>query len=445
MWKRPPLALALLAFLATGASFSRAVADAPPPGICARGSRAALVELSCELARALGPASPGLVVVVAPLESELNPREPARLTGRLASLVAEALGPGARADAEARDLAAARRAAGRAQLVHLSVRLTRDRLEVTAERYAPPARFWARVKNPTPRVTAHAFATRPLDAELRSFLPPVPLVARHRVRVSGVDSDLVAIGCGDTDGDGSNELLLVGRRRITVGRVRDQKLVVERTKAWSELAPVASAPLREPLASVRLERPGTIGVGLSDRAEALELDATLAKRRSLGRRLPWPTGGCAEFVDDLLSGKSVACGGAAGPNFEGALDAISAARVSLPNGEERVVAAARSAADGSVSVQDGTGRVLRLERAGAQLAVGDLNGDGSFELVSSLDTLNPSEDALVVSSAGADGKLHERFRVAMPAGVRALGICPLEGSGIAPIAVATGEGLWLIY
>jgi hypothetical protein len=447
MWKRPPVALALVAFaalLAIGAPSSRAVAEPSSAGVCSSGSRAALVDLSCELTRALGPASPGLLVVAGPLVSELEPREPARLAGRIANLVAAATGAGARADVEVRDLSAARRAAGRGALLYLGVRLTRDRLEVTADRYAPAPRFWARVKNPTPGVTAHAFASRPLDAELRSYLPPVPLVARARERIAGADSDLTALACGDTDGDGSNELFLVGRRRITVGRVREKKLVVERSVSWSDLGPVAPSPLREPLASVRLERPGSVSVGLSDRAEAVELDASLAKRKSLGRKLPWPAGGCAELVDELLVGRSVPCGGTTGPSFDGSLDAISSATLSLPNGEQRVVSAARNAADGSVSVQDGAGKLLRLERAGAQLALGDLDGDGAFELVSTLDTLNPTEDAVVVWSAGTDGKLREKFRVAMPAGVRALGICPLEGAGIAPIAVATGEGLWLL-
>ncbi len=423
---------------------SRAVAQTASPGVCASNSRTALTDLSCELARALGPAPPGLLVVAGPLVSELELRDPARLASRLTSLLAGAVGNGARAEAEPRDLAAARRAAGRGALLFLAVRITRDRLEVTADRYAPSPRFWARVKDPTPGVTGHAFASRPLDAELRSYFPPVPLVAKVRERILGVDSDLTALACGDTDGDGSNELFLVGRRRISVGRVRDKKLVVERSASWNELVPVAPAPLREPLSSVRLERPGSIAVGLSDRAEAVELDAKLAKTRTLGRRLPWPAGGCADVVDELLVGRSVPCAGTSGPSFDGSLDAISSARLSLPNGEQRLIAAGRSAEDGGVSVLDGSGKVFLLERAGAQLAVGDLNGDGVFELVSSVDTLNPAEDAVIVSSAGPDGKLREKFRVAMPAGVRALGICPLESAGIAPIAVATGEGLWLL-
>jgi hypothetical protein len=446
MWSRPrTIALtALVTWIATGSAASPAMAETPSGGLCSRGSRGALTDLACELARALGPTSEPLLVVSGPLVSELEPRDPARLAGRIATLVASALGGGARADAEVRDLAGARRAASQGPFVYLALRLTRDRLEVTADRYAPSPRFWARVKSPTPPVAAHAFASRPLDAELRSYLPPVPLIAKIRERVDGADSDLTAVACGDTDGDGSNELLLVGRRRITVGRVRDEKLVVERSASWSELVPVAPAPLREPLASVRLDRPGSISVGLSDRAEAVELDGKLAKKKTLGRRLPWPAGGCAELVDDLLAGRSVPCGGTTGPSFDGVLDAISSARLSLASGEPRIVSAARSAEDGSVTVQDGTGKVLRLERAGAQLALGDLNGDGTFELVTSLDTLNPAEDAVVVSSAAPSGKLEEKFRVPMPAGVRALGICPLEGAGIAPIAVATGEGLWIL-
>src|SRR6185436_2842693 len=120
-------------------------------------------------------------------------------------------------------------------------------------------------------------------------------IARRTERVSGSDPDVIALACGDTDGDGSSELVVVGRRRISVGRVRAEQFKVEKSMSWNDLTPIAPAPLREPIGSAWLARPGVIEIGSSDRAEAVRLDAALAKTATLGRTLPWPGGGCARF------------------------------------------------------------------------------------------------------------------------------------------------------
>jgi hypothetical protein len=81
---------------------------------------------------------------------------------------------------------------------------------------------------------------------------------------------------------------------------------------------------------------------------------------------------------------------------------------------------------------------------GAQLALGDLDGDGAVELVSSLDTRDPKLDAVVVRTLVPNQAAAERFRVPVPAGVRALGVCPQRAGAMSPLVVATGDGVWVI-
>ncbi|HEV8246084.1 MAG TPA: hypothetical protein VGP93_09965 [Polyangiaceae bacterium] len=416
-------------------------------GACTQNTRAALGEIACEIAAALGPAAQGAIVVAAPLATDLEPNDPERLVSRMGTLVAGALGGSARAAAHTATLQEARRLAqGAGPLVYLSPRLTRERLEVSAEQYPVPRRFWQRVKNPSPGASAHTFAARALDAELRSFLPPVPLVARRTDKARGPDPDLVALACGDTDGDGSSELVVVGRRRISVGRVRAEQFKVEKSMSWNDLTPIAPSPLREPISSAWVARAGVIEIGSSDRAEAVRLDAALAKTASLGRTLPWPGGGCARLEGLALSTDRCAADTSETqwPPFQTPIDALAGASLSLRDGGRRLVRAGRNSQDASVTLVDSSGAKARLERAGAQLALGDLDGDGSPELVSSIDTLEPKDDAIVVQSWQPDGKLKDKLRIAIPAGVRAIAICPFEGAGIAPIAVGTSEGLWIV-
>lgn len=114
------------------------------------------------------------------------------------------------------------------------------------------------------------------------------------------------------------------------------------------------------------------------------------------------------------------------------------------DGKPRQVRALRVFNESSVLLRDDAGRSARLEAAGAQLAVGDLDGDGQPEILSSSDTLDESGDALVVHTWQDDGKLVERLRVAVPTGVRALAACPADGSGLAAVLVATPGELWVL-
>jgi hypothetical protein len=198
------------------------------------------------------------------------------------------------------------------------------------------------------------------------------------------------------------------------------------------------------VASARITAPGVIDVGSTDRAEGVRLDASLTKIAGLGHGLPWlGTDGCASIGALWLDPKARECKSAGAAGDKGGNDAIAGVAVVLPDGKERRVRAAR-AQDKSVTVRDDAGQSARLATAGAQLALGDLDGNGVVEVLTSLDTLVASEDAVVAHSFDGESRLTEKLRVPIPGGVRALAVCPLEGDGIAPIVIATAEGLWIV-
>jgi hypothetical protein len=61
------------------------------------------------------------------------------------------------------------------------------------------------------------------------------------------------------------EVALVSRARVALGHVRAGKFVVTKAAAWTQLAPRAGVPLREPLAGAVFRSPGALLVGTTDR------------------------------------------------------------------------------------------------------------------------------------------------------------------------------------
>ena len=51
---------------------------------------------------------------------------------------------------------------------------------------------------------------------------------------------------------------------------------------------------------------------------------------------------------------------------------------------------------------------------------------------------------MVVHTWQDDGRLVERFRIGVPAGVLAIAACPPESAGLVQIALATGDGTWIV-
>jgi hypothetical protein len=438
-----PLVLFGLLLVAAGAA---AEPDRAPTAMCT-GRGSALSEVACELKRGLGDKAHGaLVVGVTPLgEPPVSVRP--ELGARAAALVAGAIAEGATAWPGTEPMARARSLAdGTRPLVVVSTRIVDAGVEVSADAFVGRETLWRRVRKGRAGPLAHAFAARPLDAELRSFLPPVPLVARNIVKATGTDADTVAVACGDLGLDGAPEVVLVGRRRIALARIENGRVRRLAERSLAEFGPVAPAPLREPIATAWISSPTTVDVGSTDRAGALRLNERLEKVALLGATLPWPGAGCAPLAELGVSGNVTACGTALPPSeapATGPFDAVAGAVIVGPDGRSRVVRAGRPHGTSAVTVSEGSTRAT-VEAVGAQLALADLDGDGAAELVSSLDTRDPRLDAVVVHTVVPRGAVTERFRVAVPAGVRALGVCSPRAGSMSPIVVATGDSLWLI-
>lgn len=414
--------------------------------VCSNGSGSSLSELACELRRGLPALGPRALVVSAPPAASGSVRPEAALGVRLARLLAGRIGQEAQAHDGVEELSRARALArGGVVLVHVALKLEGDRLTATADVYRGPRGLWQRAKNPRPEAFAHAFAERSLDAEVRSFMPPIPIIVGRVTRATGADPDIVALACGDVDADGSPEIAAVGRRRVVLGRVRTPRFEAFRERMLSELAPVAGTPLREPIASAWVPEPGVLELGITDRANAMRLDGKLDKRTDLAGRVPWPGGGCVGTEGRALTSMVRPCRAGEttrAPFSREPVDAIAGSVVISKTGAARVVRAFRPAGVATAYVVDGT-LTSTLQGVGAQLSLGDLDGDGIAELVSSRDTRDPKSDEVVVTSV-EPSKLRERFRLPVPSGVQALAVCPGRADRMAPIVLFAGDGLWVI-
>lgn len=297
-----------------------------------------------------------------------------------------------------------------------------------------------------------------MDAEVRSYLAPIPLVASNVVRAQNFESEVLALACGDLDGDGALEILSVSRKRVTTLRLREGKVVPLRSRAWPELSPPSSSPFREPIGLAGLStRMGADGellhyaeVGQTDRAKALRLDAELSVvGTSTGLPLVFgETSGCVRSAAPFLSAPLSPCfAGEVAPRLplSGMFDALASAALVMPNGEGYWVLASRDER-GVVTLRDDAGHQAAVEGMGAQLAVGDLDQDGEPELLGALDVMGGEVDAVVVRSWSREkpSRLKELYRLPAAAGVLAIGVCPPDDMARAPFVVATTDEVWVV-
>jgi len=437
-----------------------ASAQSPTP---ARPPATAIARVAESIAKALAQAPARALVVAAPIASDTPAPRGAQLAGAIAALVAGRRGSGSHARPEPLGLVDARAAArGESALVHLKIEVAGGKLRVSADVYPVPRNVWARIRNAEPGPVAHAFAEASLDAEVRSYLAPVPLVTGRIERGRNFESDVVALACGDVDQDGAPEIVVVSRRRVSTVRVRGGRVQILFSRAWSDLSPVAPAPLREPIGFASIvdggEGASFIDVGLTDRARSVRLGGDLATLAALtGTAVPDGGGSaCTRLTGLVVTGPLGACApGDPSPrtaSIGGQYDAFASARIVSAAGQAYNVWAGRDR--GGLEARDDAGHKTAMESVGAQIALGDLDQDGEPEILASLDTANPLDDAVVVRSwarnatiplgLGLSARLHEVLRIPAPAGVRAIAVCPPDGPGWAPFIVATADEIWVV-
>jgi len=433
-----------------------ATATAP---VVAQRAIPAVSKVADAIATALGKVPAQALVVTSALTSDATATKGDKLALSVAAQIAGRFSNGSHAHGEVLALSGARLAASKADapvVIQLAVEIAAGKLRVTADEYPVPKTVWAKIRDPEPAPIAHAFAEAPIDAEVRSYLSPIPLVSPQVDRGRNFESEVVAIACGDLDRDGNSEIATVSRRRVTTSRIRGGKVEPLRGKGWIELAPVAPAPLREPYGFVSFVERGsgpdartTLDVGLTDRAlsvrfdRGLEMDATFTG-------LPLPDGAgvaCTRLGGLLLTGAVGPCkkGDPAPliPSVGGQYDAFASAALVGADGAPYVVWAGRE--KGIVELRDDASHTARVSEMGAQLAVGDLDQDGDPEILGGSDTLSAQDDAVLVKTwHRATGKVEDRLKIPAAAGVRALGVCPPDGPGHAPFLVATADEVWVV-
>ena len=414
---------------------------------CERESTA-VARSACQIAASLSDRVDSALVVAAPAAGDDRVSVPARISQTLAQLLAARLGASARASTESLSLADAQRSTSSARgLIYLSVALYRDRLEVAADVYAGAGHFWQRLRAPGLRLKSHAFSTSPLDAELRALFPAIPLIVTRVDKAAGSERDVLALACGDVRGDGSLEIAAVGRRRVQVGRLEHGRWTPRASLSWADFSSVAGSPLREPIASCALPEPGRLWVGSSDRADALELSGSLQLTHKWHGVMPWAGGGCTHRAGLGYAGRAEACPGfAPSPVIDLAvpLDAFASHVQSDRSGQVHTLRVVRAVGSDVARVLDSLHAEVTVPNAGAQLAVGDLDEDGLPEIVTSSASLDRRADQLVVRTLSDNGQLRERLRVPVPSGIDAIAICPGDGRAMAPLALATGDAIWVI-
>lgn len=431
----------------------------------------AILHIAIEIAQGMGQVPAGAIVVASAITSDVPAPKADELAVRIAAQVAGRIGV-AKTHPQPAALAVARGAAGRAaSLVYLQLEIAKGELRVTADLYPVVSNGWERLRNPVPGPRAHAFAMAPLDAEIRGFMTPVLLEQATVHKIRHEEGDVIAIGCGDVDGDGGNELVLVTRTRVAIAKIRGGKLVVQRATNWTTIASRTPVPMRDALASVLVSPPGHRGeilIGTTDRGGVVVDGSLIARRQLTGLPVPGGHGdACATPSPEasVFEGSAMACEIPLPPPPVPGARAAKVTKVepavmfTTPATRYDAIATLDAVGrDGSVTqivaVRETSGK-LRLRRhdpvtarvfetsidgAGAQLALVDLDLDGIPEIITTSDS---ADDHLFISSF-AKGIVTARLRFPAKDGVRAIGVCPPEEKGVPGLVAVVGSEVWLV-
>lgn len=409
-------------------------------------------------ANVLGPTPGASVVVAAPLASDDPAPRGEELALRVAALIAGRLGTGARAEAQTAQLATARALAGRAgALVYVQTAIAKGDLRATVDVYPSIGNAWDRIRNPMPSPASHGFATAKIDAEVRTYLTPLLLEQASVERARHDEGDVLAAACGDVDGDGGNELVLVSPARVALGRIRGGRFVPERTAGWDGLGPASAVPMRDPLGAAAVA-PGAIAVGSTDRG-GVRLHADLSMDAPLLGLPVWGGDGVVCLMPEAsagaFDGAPVECSLRREPRPAMAVpaprfDAFSAMVVADATGVAHTIVVVREPS-GRLRLKSGDALGVPDGAFGAQLAVGDLDQDGVPDVATSMDlpvagaAAGKPDDAIDIATwTPGEPELRGRVHLAAPGGVRALAMCPPEEHGEPTLIAVVGGEVWLV-
>jgi hypothetical protein len=414
------------------------------------GAASALAAIAPEIARGLGAVPANSVVVVSPLTGDVPAPRGDELAVRLASLVAGQIGKTAQVHGRTEPFSVAQALAAKGgALVYVQVEIARGQLRASADLYSSLSNGWDRIRVPLPAPRAHAFASAPLDAEVRGYLPALAFDSTHVQKARQDFGDVLAVSCGDVDGDGRNDILLVTRTTVAWGEIASGKFVATHAVAWSALAPRVPVPLREPLATSaivpRLDGTGAdLLVGTTDRggvAVSRDLRAAAALHG-----LPLLAGGVAACVRpnaaaSAFDGNLFDCadvGHALGAVPATRYDALSTVNLVGRDGASRLLIAAREPS-GALRLRVGE-PAESLGSVGAQVAMGDFDQDGIAEVAT---TTESGADGITIASLRGN-ELVPRVRIPAPTAVHALAVCPPEDAGPSRLVAVVGAEVWVV-
>ena len=415
----------------------------------------AIVRVATQIATDIGSVAPDTLVAVSPIASDVAIPKAEELANRIAAQIAGRLS--AHAHPQPVALSVARGVSGKAaSLVFVQLEIQKGELRATADLYPVVSNGWERLRNPVPGPRAHSFIGVPIDPEIRTFFPPIVLEQAAVHKAKHEEGDVLAVGCGDLDGDGGLEIVLASRQRIAVTKIKAGKIEVVKSAPWKELAYTAPTPLREPLGTMTVAH-DEIRVGITERY-AIGLDATLTPRRTLsGPPLPG-SDACILPVPEhsAFEGGGVACplpkAGTKPPElFPMPVNRFDAAAGLEINGA--TVLAAREPGTGKLKLRRIEADAKppakppakpfeqTIEQTGAQLALADLDLDGVPEIAFSGDFAET--DALMIWS-WRGSQLQQRLRLPTKEAVRGIAACPPEEKGVPGLVAVVGPEVWLV-